>query len=320
MKRSVAILGPTPQFVRWAIVQKCPLKEPDGPDLPAEAFRQLRGLREYSIGLIEDRVLDGICVQQNASRESIEHVRGFHGHEVLDAHGDADFVDDCCRNCPANALNQQRPGVWAGCYGWLPAISGHRWQPSQSLAATEPGVTHPHLSDLSKSISYVDLLDELVNESHVPIGDSEFRKTTPRWYGFWMNPILQPHQLESFLPIFDAAVKRCQRLGLEPETLVGLVQFRDGIQQCVAHQMSLAVDLVPPGNSDGQTWTIAAHCPDCKHELKNPGRQMCPSCGRFGSPHGQRKSKVLGLRPYIKLAGVLGKTPASEFMNRYLSR
>ena len=52
MKRAAAIIGPTPSFVRWTILQPCPFRQIDDSH-PYEAFRQLRNLREVSLGLIE---------------------------------------------------------------------------------------------------------------------------------------------------------------------------------------------------------------------------------------------------------------------------
>ena len=118
MKRSVAILGQTPQFVRWAIRKACPLRELSE-NLADDSFRQLRGLRAFSVGRAEGRVVDGVCIHPAASAKKVDEARGFFAAEVLDAHGGEHQVDQCCHGCEANALADAVPGVWAGCYGWL---------------------------------------------------------------------------------------------------------------------------------------------------------------------------------------------------------
>ena len=62
MKRAAAIVGPTPSFVRWAIRYECPYRQNETVDLPWATFRQLRSLREVSLGYQEQRVVDGFCI------------------------------------------------------------------------------------------------------------------------------------------------------------------------------------------------------------------------------------------------------------------
>lgn len=319
MKRSVAIYGPTPQFVRWAIGHTCPLREPDVDNLPDSTFRQLRGLRELSTGLVQDRVFEDICLHSTATNEDSTQARGFKIHEVLDAYRDAAHVESCCQTCPANAISDSREGTWAGCYGWLPATSGFCLESTlregaranQSLTSVD---TRPD------RIDFVNLIDDVIEDSDLPHNENLFCPTTPRWYGLWQNAILTQQQIEYLCQVFESAVNKCARNGANPDEFIDLIQFRDALKRCVEHRMAIHVDLVPPGVSDGQTWALAAHCPDCRLEMSAPGRQQCPACGRFGNPHGPRKSKVLGLRPYVDLEGVLGKQKTVEFMRRYRSQ
>ena len=51
MKRSVAIWGPTPAFIRWAIEHPCELRDIEVDNLADGTFRQLRALRELSGGI-----------------------------------------------------------------------------------------------------------------------------------------------------------------------------------------------------------------------------------------------------------------------------
>lgn len=322
MKRSVAIFGPTPQFVRWAIWHPCQLRDPDSANLPDITFRQLRGLREFSIGLIEDRVFEGICVHPDATSDRAANAMGFAGHEVLDAHGNEAIVANCCGRCPANALQEHRPGIWAGCYGWLPGTSSFCFETTLKSTNTSKDVSDSRETGES-DFDVVQLLDESIDESNKAAQiDDLFMKTSPRWYGIWADSILSGNRINLLLEVFDQIVLRSASAIDHPSNMsTDLVSFRDALQRCAKHDLNMHVELIPPGYSDGQTWTLADHCPDCKSEMPEGKRQKtCPACGRNGSPHGARKSKVLGLRPYVQLAGIMGESKTAEFLRRYESR
>ena len=319
MKRSVAIYGPTPQFVRWAIGHCCPLRETDVDNLPDSTFRQLRGLRELSMGLMENRVFENICVHPASADQDAPSVRGFKAHEVLDAHGDAAYVGNCCRSCPANAVAESRPGTWAGCYGWLPAISGFCLESTLRVGGKPNELSRNQVYQPGR-LDFVKLLDDVIKHSALKPAGELFNKTTPRWYGLWQNSLLTHEQVEYLQEIFESAVSHCLNERAALAEIADLIQFRDALKRCVEHRLTLHVDLVPPGISDGQTWTLSAHCPDCKIEMPTSGRQQCSACGKFGNPHGQRKSKVLGLRPYVNLVGVMGEPMTAEFMRRFNSQ
>jgi hypothetical protein len=126
MKRSVAIVGPTPSFVRWAIRHACPLRQIDVENLPDATFRQLRILRELSLARIEKRVFKGICFHSTMIDDP-DTARGFFEDEVADFFGGIPQISNCCNACCANAAELSRedpadkPKVWAGCFGWLPS-------------------------------------------------------------------------------------------------------------------------------------------------------------------------------------------------------
>ncbi len=126
MKRSVAIVGPTPSFVRWAIRHACPLRQIDVENLPDATFRQLRNLRELSVARIEQRVFKGICFHSTMIDDPAT-ARGFFEDEVCDFFGGSSQINKCCNDCCANAVEMSRddppdtPKVWAGCYGWFPS-------------------------------------------------------------------------------------------------------------------------------------------------------------------------------------------------------
>lgn len=320
MKRSVAILGPTPQFVRWAIGQACELRELDCMSLPDHSFRQLRGLREYSQGLSDNRVFEHVCVHAAASVAQLDDCRGFFEDEVLDAHGGADAVLGCCTTCPANSMSESTPGVWAGCYGWLPATSGF------SFEATIKRPADLADSDLktggSQRFDFLSVMELVIDEDPELKREfaSAFPQTTPSWFGVWQESTLSSLQTKTLLRVVELILSDCERGDPIADELANLIQFRDALHRCTTHELTMHVELIPPGDSDGQQWTIAAHCPTCKIRMEEPAgsvEQRCSACGKIGNPHGVRKSKVLGLRPYVKLVGVMGVAKTREFMARY---
>ena len=130
VKRSVAIVGPTPSFVRWAIRHECPLRQIDDENLADSTFRQLRGLRELSVARNEARIIEGVCFHREQTQDA-ETVLGFFADEISDFYGGVENVSSCCGACPANAVQlatevEQVQQVWGGCYGWFPSQSdGH---------------------------------------------------------------------------------------------------------------------------------------------------------------------------------------------------
>ena len=324
MKRSVAILGPTPQFVRWAILHSCPLRQIDQENLPDTTFRQLRGLRELSVGIIEDRVLERICIHPDASSQTPMSALGFPIAEALDAYGDQEFIAECCERCCANAYALDEPGVWAGCYGWLPASDQFSFEitsNNRNKASSKPRSATQ--TNESKN-EFPEMLDEIVKDSgRTEEADRLFQKTSPRWYGIWQAIRLDRHQIEFLRGVFDEMVSRVstQVAGVsKPHT--DLVRFRNALTACSRNALELHVELIPPGISDGINWTQFAHCPACKHKMKSDsqGVQTCPACKRQGNAHGERKGKVLGLRPYVNLCSVLGKSRTIEVLQQIETR
>ena len=108
-------------FVRWAVLQACPLRELYPQRLPETTFRQLRAIREISLATIEHRVLENICIHPDARSELSAEALGIPIEEVMALVGGLDFVQQCCCSCPANAGGVSQPGLFAGCYGWLPS-------------------------------------------------------------------------------------------------------------------------------------------------------------------------------------------------------
>src|SRR5205814_775518 len=112
-------MGQTPEFVRWAIAQSCPLREFEGWQEPEQVERRLRPLRAYSEAVDEGRLFEGICVSPAVSPEMtfFASAKGFRAAEVLDAYGGLEFTRNLCSGCPANALRGRTAEPLAGCHG-----------------------------------------------------------------------------------------------------------------------------------------------------------------------------------------------------------
>jgi len=305
MKRSVAVLGHTPQFVRWAIAHPCSLRSLSEKNLPDQSFRQLRSLREFSIGRSQGRVIDGVCVHGTASSANPQQARGFFAAEILDAHGDQSVVESCCRGCPANAIESREAGLWAGCYGWLPAV------PEFQFDVTQQAVESRATPDDTEPDQMVVMLDQAIEALDLgATAETLFKPTSPRWYGIWRKKQFAGQELDFLRKVFTQVASRFQAPPAD------LADFVAALQRCAEHGLALHAELVPPGFSDGTTWQISGYCPDCGCQSKSTGQQKCPACKRYGHPHEIRKSKVLGLRPYVLLNGVIGESKTVELLQQ----
>ncbi len=305
MKRSVAVLGHTPQFLRWAIAHPCQLRSLSDDNLPDQSFRQLRSLREFSVGRSQGRVIDGVCVHPTASLSEPSEVRGFFASEILDAHGDELFVESCCNSCPANAIQDRGQELWAGCYGWLPADPKFQFNVTQQAVESRPP------PDGSESDAIVAMLDQAIDQLGLSGAAEElFKPTRPRWYGIWKSKRFAQQKLDFLLKAFNQLADQFEARPADLE------HFLAALKRCAKHELTLHVELVPPGFSDGQTWQISGCCPDCGFAMPAVGQQKCLACKRYGHPHEIRKSKVLGLRPYVFLKGVIGETKTVELLKK----
>ena len=298
MKRTAAILGPTPQFVRWAIEQPCELRDLELDRLPETTFGQLRSIREASRGLLEGRVFEGICVHPSVDRQTPPNeVRAFPIGEIVDLVGGNERLNRCCGNCPANAAVDDEIG-WAGCYGWLPADLD--WQPAPTPPKSKANANE--FANLERSLSRI-IEQDLKLEY-----EREFDPSCHGWFGLWRRSPLNTQQLAVVRQTLEAYVSKFT--AAEPIT-----HLLDATRRCASANLNLHVELVPPGHSDGVCWTIMAHCPDCK--CTRWVDHFCEGCGRQGSFIPARKQKVLGLRPYLLLESVLGADQTELFVNRF---
>jgi hypothetical protein len=322
MKRSVAVLGHTPQFVRWSIDHACDIRAGDDTTSPDSTFRQLRGVREFSLGEAENRVVDSVCIHRSASSDHPDLAMGFTESEVLAVFGGRDAIETCCSGCKANtnSLDSDDP-LWAGCYGWLTAdgsslaslSGGEELSDGQAANESDDGLASPTEDMLVKEIGFAIQMLNLGS-----LIETNFAKTVPAWFSFWQKPTLTVPQLLLLEKVFSTALRRHESSG-DPDFVDDLLRFIDALTLCHRHSLKLNVELVPRGYSDGVTWTTFAHCPRCHHGVSSPEEtwQICPACGHESPPSGERKSKVLGLRPYVNLERVLGEARTVSLLKRY---
>ena len=315
MKRSVAIYGPTPQFVRWAILHDCPFRDTDVDNLPDRTFRQLRGLREFSRGRAEGRVFENYCLHPEAISDEPQSARGFHQNEVLAALGEPEFVAKTCWQCPANALSDLRSEAWAGCYGVLPATSGFDFETLVTSSVDFDNLESYPLYQPGR-FDFVELIEQALDELPQKVGSDLFPPTSPPWFGIWRNGGFEPQQLRVLGELLNLIVRHCLNLDALPAEIREVVQLKSAVDRCLKFDLVLSVELVPPGHSDGMTWVINSHCPECRMSMLGDV-DRCPACGRVGGAQGARKSRVLGSRPYVNLDGVLGVERTVELLARY---
>lgn len=319
MKRSVAIIGPTPGFLRWAIWQPCPLRELDDLPLPDTTFRQLRGVREISVGRIENRIFENICVHPLANSREPELALGFPIVEVSGPFGGPDQIEDACRNCPANAVAAHQPGSLAGCFGWLPVDFSYDFE---KLIRGEFDVGASEAAGAAPTSELVDRVDRAVAELHLEeLIKQMFLATRPAWYGLWSHARLSQEQLpvieQLFTCVLASADAEAISISRRSRRLTELIRFVDAVSSCRQNRLELHVEFVPAGFSDGVSWTIQEHCGYCGFELASKSKSRCPACRQQGNRQPEKKSKVLGLRPYLHLYSILGSQQTQEFLLRY---
>jgi hypothetical protein len=281
---------------------------------PDATFRQLRGVREFSNALSEGRIFENICIHDSASSTEPSAAMGFTELEVLGVFGDRRSIDDCCKACHANtnAIDTD-DSLWAGCYGWLTA-DGSSIASLSNEERTTTDFTKAAKDDLL--VKEIEFAIQMLNLQ--PLIESNFSASSPAWFSFWQQPTLTIPQLLLLEKVFSTALRRHESAG-DPAFVDDLLRFIDALTLCHRHSLNLNVELVPRGFSDGTTWTIFAHCPRCHHCVSASGETWttCDSCGLESPPSGERKSKVLGQRPYVNLNRVLGTEKTISLLQRY---
>ena len=284
MKRTAAVLGPTPPFIRWAIDQDCDLRDTDVVNLADQTFRQLRNVRELSNGYREHRVLEDICFHP-APIGDTSLVRAFPTSEVFDFFGDAASLTARCGSCPANC-SAHVDTDWAGCFGLLPVnlnfTFGHTSQPQ-----------------VLPNDDLVTLVDEAMQEEN-------------GFYRLCKNKRIAGDDIDELKTIFLSVAEK--RADNQP-----LAQFADACRRCAEHGMGLYAELIPGGFSDGIHWKLNRACEVCRYESDQPREKgsPCPVCKNRHADDFGRKAKVLGLRPYLLLERILGEVQTEQIADRY---
>jgi hypothetical protein len=321
MKRSVAIHGSTPAFLRWAIWHECPLRDLGVGSqhrktiLPDSTFRQLRGLRELSLATIEDRIVDGVCLHPDWADQDAQTALGFSVEEIVESFGGAAAVNHCCRSCPANAGAINQSGLLVGCFGWLPTNLNFDFESAIRGQASDSS-SGPTSDFASQPVNLIELFETVIKATGVGTSFSDlFLPTTPAWYGSFAHPILSNRQLELLSSLFERVLVELDSHSAPPVRLLDLQRFEAALRSCLEASLPLHVELIPAGFSDGRTWTIQRHCQICK----SPRQQVetassCPACGAFGHEQNEIKSKVLGVRPYVHLHAIYGTAKTNELL------
>ena len=311
MKRSVAITGPTPQFVRWAIEKDCGLRDLTPTRLPVSTFQQLRGVRAIALGEAEGRTFKGFCFSGSLDKGSpVENVKAIPIDEVLSLFGSETAISAECLGCSANAKGVSDV-AWAGCFGFLAA------DPCWSPESSSP--------DFPIRETWVGLFDSAIAELDVQILES-WNKRPQNWYGVWQTQVFEEQELENLQILLSRIAKlksvnhhRMSRERVEPVSAIEqFTQLTNAVSQCHEHGLKLHCELVPAGFSDGISWIIQSHCGVCKIS-REPGSQRCKCCGSTSCPIPPKRSKVLGDRPYLLLHQIIGLQQTADLFHEYLN-
>lgn len=284
MKRAAAIIGPTPSFVRWSIVHDCCYRQPVDQDIPHQTFRQLRSLRETSIGFIENRIVDGICIHGELNR-CPDTARGFPIQEIEDIYGELASAETTCFACPANAVKARADSpVLAGCYGWFFSNSKSDLIESVEVAGNQCD------SELSR-------------------WKEELGSATRLWFRIWQQTKWSASNADMLAELFETVIQQ----GASDHDLKNFVL---ALKKCSRGNLELVTELIPAGVSDGTSWSIEPHCSICRCEMTENDR-MCCECGQRSPPVPARKRKVLGLRPYMRLKDIYGYDKTVEILKEF---
>ena len=272
MRRQVAIQGPTPGFVRWAIWHPCPLRPLEESRFIDRSFRWLRGLREYSIARSQQRCGQDLCFDHQADREQVAETWGFSIAEVTAPWGGLPNVEQACRSCRANVAAAGESEPLAGCFGFLPEapfdldalIAG---QVASEMEESSFGLVQA-VNAIAQSESFRD---------HVRQAFGDFVQP---WYGFWKPHRLDPQQCQ----VLEGVLGELTRFGgsLPDVWLNAVDRLRRAAQVCQGTP-TLCVERIPSGFASGETWQLAPACGNCGCDRdQNMPHGPCPACQTAG--------------------------------------
>lgn len=313
MKRAAAIVGSTPAHLRWALETNCPWRRPDHHGFAESAARQLKIPQEFATARAESRIFGDWCFRDTEPLAEHQEVWGFNICETLRPFGGLERIESTCQHCPANA-GQAQPVVdlgptpispapqqgLAGCFGWLRAMDDQ---------ATSPAQAHETVANWSQQI-------EISRERLGRTDDwsQAFINTRPVWYGIWCRSPLNAAQLNLLFELSN--------LWLLEKIPAGPTLDWRRLFQAIAEAaqntstVSMHVEWVNAGHSDGIRWQLPAFCRNCRAP-RDAADRHCAVCGDFSVSEPARHRKVLGLRPYIDLRRVLGESAAYELHQQF---
>ncbi len=248
-----AAKSPTPEFLCWAIERQCPLREMLPENQPEKVERHLRAARFTAEAVAEGRVRDDRAISADGSL-------AFRVSEQLVIYGGESALQECCTECPANALSTFRQPSYAGCYGLFPLP-----QPSELF---------------------------LARSQKCERNNQLFPPTQWLWYGWWMQSPLNAKQTNYLANVFTA-------LRNEPAFAEdrALQELAIALRLCDERGLHLSVQLFPAGEIDGLWWNLVPHCGVC-HAAWQDGSRSCAMCGQARHPASPKKRRVRGTRPY----------------------
>jgi hypothetical protein len=316
MKRSVAIFGPTPAFIRWALEHPCELRDLEVDNLADGTFRQLRAVRELSGGIEQERVFDGFCLAADTAKAAkantavASEALAFPVEEVVDLFGDAESISDLCHQCPANcalpqtsiAENQSR---WAGCFGWLVTDLNYSFDPAVEMKSIVKPCLITRVNEICKKEGVAELFRAAAVARNLPT------KATP-FYTFWQSKWVDPELLPLMASVFGEAARAADQH-------FELAKFAQACQRGLDHNLRLFVELVPRGVSDGIHWCRNAACSRCGFDVMETQERTnpCPGCGTDAPVGHFRKSRVLGRRPFLHLEKIISAAATEDLLARY---
>ncbi len=187
-----------------------------------------------------------------------------------------------CEVCPANLDDG---GQWAGCYGRI--------------------VIH-HDSNFHAAM-------DAAFDRQTASGAQGLPRTTPRWYGLWMNGPLTSTRAAAVVGVLRCVDRWDAQTQPEADRLIA------ALETVIRRSLVLHAAMYPHGHVSSWRWQVASHCPRCKVTWWPQAKQhpRCLVCGFEGQPVPKRNRHARGCRPYRALDRLLGPSEAAAFQARY---
>ena len=254
-------MADTLQTVEWALERACVLRGGEHWTDPDVTRNQLWRVRSYAVGYAEGRVFHDVCVTSTRFGNGIDlelPVGGFTIADELAPLGGVVGIRAACRGCEANVTHEDKRGV-VGCHAAI------------------------HVSPRAEELE-AGIVGAIASTGTGPEMAKAFVVTSPRWYGFWINPIIRPTSARLLHRVLAAAA-------IDSITRDG-EGFLLGLESAAAHGLPMHVKFTPPGHLDLGIFTVFPHCPRCKAEADLPRwrgaypreERRCTVCGQLFSP------------------------------------